>query len=888
MGDECGILRRKDWTDRRGSASNGKHTTSAAFAESPHSRHGTRSDTLLFVTSGGLGLSLGFISATPAHAQSTPFDGSASVTILALIAIAVGVAMVCAVYLMQYRAALTRENDALIAKIKSLDQTNNDLTAILSASDQRLLAYKAGDAPRVFGELPKEAAAPHTPQRFLEFADWLPSDAAGELAVHIERLIDRATPFLISLHTRADELIEVDGRTHGDLALVRFTHMAGLRAKLQRAGNELAEALGTVDTMQALLDTVPIPAWLRDGQGRLFWVNQAYSAAVEGGSPEDTIASRTEFLGETDRLAVAAAVREHSMFTGKLSTVVNADRHIFEITEIAGPLGSAGLAIDISDTENIRRELRQTIESQSETLDKLATAVARFDPDTRLAYNNAAFKELFGLKDEFLNSDPDHVAFLDHLRHAGVLPTETAFPSQRRQEDLAAYKATGPTETMWHLKGGKTLRVVATPHPQGGATFVFEDITERLKLEMEVKTVAQLQRETLDYLGEGVAVFGSDGRLRLSNPIFGTMFGLDESYLETKPRIQTFGELAKVAIELGPASGDGWHGLSVLVTSIDEMGRDPEAGEIQLSSGLTLAYKAVPLPNAQTMLTFSDVSDARAAERMLLEKNDALEEANRIKYDFVSFMSYELRSPLTTVIGFSQLLGEPELGSLNPRQSEYLEHINSSTRSLLAMVNDTLDLATIDANIMELEVSTVDIASRVENAVEGVQERLHENDLKLRIDLERSGGAFEADGARLTQILYNLLSNAANFAPQGSEIALAAYRSEDEAKICFAVTDRGPGIPAHKQEKIFERFEANAEGGRSSGPGLGLSIVKSLVELHGGKISVETPEGGGTRIVCALPARQTGSSPQGPVGSDATGQGKPAGRSPSSYRDAAE
>lgn len=825
---------------------------------------------------------------TPVCAQTTLIRDSAPMTVLALIAVALGTMMVCAVYLMKYRVALTRENDRLRAEIADRTQDASEFRALLGASDQRLLVYRGTERPRVFGELPKQAGSPTLPDRFLTFTEWLPTDSAGDLAAAIERLRMDATQFNLSLDTLSNELIEVTGRTHGGLALVRFAHTAGLRAKLKRAGTELSEALGTIDTMQALLDTAPLPAWLRDCDGKLYWVNQAFSKAVEGGSPQDVVEKGTEFLAETDRREVADAVSQYGLYTGKLSTVVDADRHIFDVTELAGQLGTAGLAIDVSETENIRRELRQTIDSQSETLDKLGTAVARFDPDTRLVYYNAAFKSLFELTDTFLQSDPDHVAFLDHLRHAGVLPTETAFPSKQRKEDLAAYSATDPTETMWHLSNGRTLRVVATPHPQGGATFVFEDITERLKLEMEIKTVAQLQRETLDYLGEGVAVFGSDGRLQLSNPIFGEMFDLDDTFLKSKPRIQTFEDAARIRIVDGTVGTPGWKPLSVLVTSIDENGRNSESGEIHLSNGMILTYKAVPLPNAQTMLTFSDVSDARAAERMLREKNEALEEANRIKYDFVSFMSYELRSPLTTVIGFSQLLAEPELGTLNERQTDYLEHINSSTRSLLAMVNDTLDLATIDAGIMELEVSSVEIAPRVENAVEGVRERLHENQLKLNVDLEKSGGLIEADGARLTQILYNLLSNATNFAPKGSQIDLEAWKSPDAEAVSFAVTDRGPGIPVDQVDRIFERFETNAEGGRSSGAGLGLSIVKSLVELHGGAIRVEAPEGGGTCVVCTLPVKQDRPDPNTPVGSDATGSSKPADRRKPTYRDAAE
>ena len=783
-----------------------------------------------------------------------------AMTLMSLVAILIGTAMICAVYLMRYRARLVDENEALRSEVAKLSNDAGERLALLAADDQRLLVYRGAGQPHVYGQLPAKAGTPQAHSRFLDFAEWLPVEVAGELAALIEQLRTTGRPFNESFDTLNGELVEIAGRTHGGIALVRFSHLGGLRVTLKTIEAEHAEAIATVETMQTLFDTAPAPTWLRGEDGRLVWVNRAYAEAVDLKDPAEAVERQVEFLGETDRRRIAETVATGPTFAGKLSTVVAADRHIFDVTETAGPLGTAGLAIDISETESVRRELRQTIDSQSETLDQLGTAVARFDAETRLSYHNAAFKDLFELTEPFLQGDLDHVALLDHLRSRGVLPTETAFPSQKRQEVLAAYKATEPTEDMWHLSDGRTLRVVATPHPQGGATFVFEDITEKLKLEMQIKTVIRLQRETIDYLSEGVAVFGSDGRLRLSNPVFAEMFGLEDDYLSTNPRIQTFRDLARIRAEVADR-GDIWSEFAIIVTSFDEMGRSSESSEMELSSGRTVAYRAVPLPNAQTMLTFSDVSDARAAERMLRERNEALEQANRIKNDFVKHVNYELRSPLTSIIGFSALLRAPETGPLNPKQSEYLDYIGSSTSSLLTIVNDILDLATIDAGIMELEVSDVDIAATVDHAIDGIRDRLLEHDIALDVDIAEAGTSFRADGPRLTQILFNLLSNAANFAPHGSTVELRAWREADA--VAFSVTDHGPGIPPEQIETIFERFESNPDGGRSSGAGLGLSIVKSFVELHHGTITVECPEGAGTRVTCVFPF-----SPDDPNGAD--------------------
>ena len=269
------------------------------------------------------------------------------------------------------------------------------------------------------------------------------------------------------------------------------------------------------------------------------------------------------------------------------------------------------------------------------------------------------------------------------------------------------------------------------------------------------------------------------------------------------------------------------------------------------AAGRTIAFAIVPLPNGQTMLTFSDISDARQAERMLREKNEALEQANQIKNDFVQHVNYELRSPLTNIIGFSALLRSTETGPLNERQSEYLDYIAVSTSSLLTIVNDILDLATVDAGIMELDLSEVDIVSTVEHAADGIRERLEEAEVTLRIDLAKAGETFMADSHRLTQILFNLLSNAANFAPAGTAVDVVATRGP--RAISFAVTDRGPGIPADQIDRVFERFESNPAGGRHSGAGLGLSIVKSFVELHRGTICIQSAPDEGTTVICDFP-----------------------------------
>ena len=256
------------------------------------------------------------------------------------------------------------------------------------------------------------------------------------------------------------------------------------------------------------------------------------------------------------------------------------------------------------------------------------------------------------------------------------------------------------------------------------------------------------------------------------------------------------------------------------------------------------------------MITFVDITDSVNVERALKDKNEALQRADQLKNDFVQHVSYELRSPLTNISGFAELLAMETTGPLNARQREYVEHIGSSSAALHTIINDILDLATVDAGIMELEIGEVQVDALVKEAAEAIGERLREHQLKLEIDSTSAPASFHADEQRVRQILFNLLSNAANFAPEGSTVRLAA-RGVDEG-IEFSVHDDGPGMPDEVLETVFNRFEPRPKRGRRRGAGLGLSIVKSFVELHGGSVDIETGTDAGTRVVCRFPAAPQG------------------------------
>jgi signal transduction histidine kinase len=286
-------------------------------------------------------------------------------------------------------------------------------------------------------------------------------------------------------------------------------------------------------------------------------------------------------------------------------------------------------------------------------------------------------------------------------------------------------------------------------------------------------------------------------------------------------------------------------------------------------------YAAMPLPDGATLLTFADVTDAKRYERALEERNEALIAADRMKNAFIGHISYEMRTPLTNIIGFSELLANPQFGPLNEKQREYLGDISVSSKSLLAIIDDILTLATMDAGAIELKPGPVDVRAVIDAAILGVREAAQRARLSILIAVADDAAQFVADEARVRQILYNLLSNAVGFSKSGDTIRVAAWR--EQGMMVFAVEDQGVGIPKDQQWRVFERFESRSHGSGHRGAGLGLSIVKSLVELHGGTVELESEPGHGTRVTVRLPehgrpAKRGEPTPQqGPTGPLAAG-----------------
>ena len=756
-----------------------------------------------------------------------------------------GAALLSAIWLIRERARTAADNLELRGRVAELGTSLQRSESLLNLKDQRLVVWsKAEPKPEIVGSLGLIAGVPEDRAGFLAFGRWLTPRAAASVEREIAALRDSGRSFAMVAETQLGGLIEVQGRMSSANSVVRFASLTEAHEAHARLRVDHDMLVAEHHGLRALIDALPMPFWLRERDGRLRWVNRAYSDAVDAQTPAVAVRDATELLPTAVREAIEQQHRSEQVYSQTVSTVIGGDRRVVAVTDVAGRDFRAGAAIDLSEAEGVREELRKVQRSHAETLDQLTTAVATFDQGEKLRFYNQAFQRLWSLDPAFLDSAPANALLLDRLRADGKIPEQ---PEWRRWKEtvLGAYRAVEPREDWWHLPDGRAIRVVANPSPTGGVTWVFENMTERMDLESRYNAAVRVQGETLDNLEEGVAVFGPDGRLRLSNPAFARLWGLSDEMTEQGTHIVAIRSACELSSRESP-----WPAFVADVTGFDEERRD-RRGQIEMNDGAILRYALIQLPNGQVMMTFVDVTDTVNVERALKEKNEALEMADHLKNDFVQHVSYELRSPLTNIIGFTELLGLPDTGPLTDRQRDYVDYIGSSSSVLLTIVNDILDLATVDAGIMELDIGEIDTRRIVHSAADLIADRLRDHDVRLDIDLKAAPASFRADENRVRQVLFNLLSNAANYAPEGSAVMLACRATADAIE--FSVHDDGPGIPQDLLDSVYRRFESRAVGGRRRGAGLGLSIVKSFVELHGGEVLIETGAGQGTTVTCRFP-----------------------------------
>ncbi|MCG8512266.1 MAG: PAS-domain containing protein, partial [Rhodospirillales bacterium] len=387
-----------------------------------------------------------------------------------------------------------------------------------------------------------------------------------------------------------------------------------------------------------------------------------------------------QLLGPDGQLAFANSASNNVTATADISPPENG--HEVEIQ------GGSKVRLSIpDDLLSAQNESAQSASVWFRVLETVSTAISVFDSRARLQFANSAYAGLWHLDSAWLETGPRLGDILDRLREERRLP-EVADYAAFRDEQVTEAKASGPpAESMMHLPDGRTLRRVVAPNPGGGIVIAFDDLSERLSLERSLNELNAVQRETLDNLFEGIAAFAADGSLRLSNPAFAQLWGFADDDMQAM-HVSRFAEALQASLIASRVSGP-----ASLMTAARLMSRTVQSGRFERQDGKIVEFATVPLPDGAVLISFLDVTDSARVEQALRQRAEALDAANRLKSEFIANVSYEIRTPLTTLMGFAEILTDQYFGGLNRRQMEYSRGILDSSRNLMSVVNDILDLA---------------------------------------------------------------------------------------------------------------------------------------------------------------------------------------------------
>jgi len=788
---------------------------------------------------------------------------------------AVSLAIACALWAAASNAEARRIHGQMRTRLRDAEGKVEQTDAVLAADPGLILIWGEAEGQAVSLPLPAadvpRGAAPMTPNQvsgdfegilgkhdrnpaelFRTFIARLSPEGLRGFAEALERLRGRGTPFNLVTERKDGGEFEINGQTIGPRAVVRVRDVTGAVREVSRLSGLLESSEGEAQSLGAFLHALPMPLWRRDAQGDLTWINEAYVRAVGATSPEDVIERQLEIAPHGQDLG-RSVFETQSPARERFETQSDDASRALDLVSLPMPAGSGGAALDVTEAAEAANSLSDLQSAHNRTLDNLSTAVAIFGPDKMLHYANAAFAELWALDPKWLAELPSHSEILERLREARRLPEQRDFRAWK-EDRLGLYtRLTSRTDEDWHLPDGRTLRLVTCPHPLGGLIFLYEDISGLVALESEKNTLIEVQRKTLDNLDEGIAVFGTDGRLELHNEAFEKIWVLAPAQLEGKPHVNEVITLCKDLYD----EEDDWRAIRARVTGGEEE-RTTTQQRIERLDGSILQFAVQPLRSGQTLVTFLDLTAAANVERALRERNDALEAADRLKSAFVENVSYQLRNPLNPILGFSEMLEKGIAGELNEQQTGYVKNVIEGGEQLRDLIDDILDLAMIEAGTLTLDVSEVDVAELLESASQMRVSRVGDSAITLALDVAENTGAIHADEKRLRQVLFNLLSNASRYTEEGGRIELGAVR--EGSNIRFWVKDTGAGIDAETQMHAFDSFASDGAPGAGKRPGLGLALVKSFVELHGGWVSLESQPGKGTTVTFVVPERAPSSA----------------------------
>jgi signal transduction histidine kinase len=775
------------------------------------------------------------------------------------------IALVLAAWAAGAALVMIRSNRG-VKRTKALKTSLKRMQALLDAAPALPLLVRVDGRIEGPDKLARMLGLAAMPKYMTELAPEAGGNAGGLTRAQVDQLWAKvqatqksAAPFRMALNLpRSQRSLALHGTladpqvSPGGAALVWVFDFTESHSELARLRAAASRATGDFAALVGLIEAAPMPMWFRGSDLTLQLVNQAYVDAVGGENAVEVVQNQIELLepedGRTPAEIAGASLSSQDKSERIVTATIHGARRTLRVSDLPlGQEGVAGYAIDIEEQQQVAREFRAFRDAQRAMLDQLSVGVAQFDPEERLTFANRPFRRLFSLTEEAVEARTPFDRFMAEARERGRTPEVRDFPEWRRERQ-AWFGMRESGEEAWPLPGGTHLRVVAQPMPDGGLVLITEDRTESLALSAVRDTLLRTRTATLDSLFEALAIFAPDGSVQLWNRSFAGTWGLTTELLDSHPSADEL--LTAIGRNLVRPDEASLIGAAVRAATLD---RREKEGRVELADGRTLRFAGIPLPDGNGLLTVLDITASQKAEQALRERAEALEEADAVKARFLANMSYEFRTPLTTIGGYAELL---KSGAASDPQAagEYVDAILTAVERLTEQVENVLDLSQSEAGLLPIRKERTDLLDFLTKLVREREEAIIAAGLSL--DLKgRRGRVVEADPRQMGRAIGNLLDNAITGTPEGGRIVIDLHKAPEGAEwaIEIVIADNGRGMTAQELARAQGGLKPAKDGAPERRTGLGIPLARQLIEAHDGTLELASRKGAGTTATIRLP-----------------------------------
>lgn len=704
------------------------------------------------------------------------------------------------------------------------------------------------------------------------------------------------------LHISGYHLLRTGDRATGTesdiLGCVLWVQDQSAQANQDFVRLEMVQARQEAVQLRAMLDALPFPVWRRDMHLDVVDANLAYKQMLETDLPVRRGPLPELLRGPLDRVGIQIAehaltpqndghanqvVEEHHLVIGgkrlllsfsecAISPLLSLNRGSmpeetdmsFDMSQVTlAREGTIGWAQDLTDQETMQRDLQRHTRSHQQTLQNLTIPIEIYGPDQRLRFYNDAYAKLWDLDVMWLDTRPKMTEVLEQMRISRKLPEVANFPAFKEARQRLFTMLVDPQTDLNHLPDGTVLRMTVAPHPLGGLILTYEDVTDRLALQRSYNELIDVQRETLDQLYEGVAVYGSDGRVKLCNPSFLRLWQLPVDLLEEKPHISDIVSMTRAFFDPVGAWEDYHNWMIDLIADPKQ-----ENGRLERNDHSILEYSCVPLPDGGVLFTYLDITRSSRSERQLHQKMESLEISRQVRGAYLEAVLSNVMTPMSRISGFADILVNSYAGALNDQQIEFAHSIRQTAH----FVTETLmDVMSQKDFLLDLDQSTNDEIS----AITTMQDILSQIDQLCREDLRRAEISLIQDiqpvaehvqiaAPYLKQALFALIqevTQAAIFRRLGGQDSQALHilvnklsetGPESETESGYVTIDITCHLPLQTEDSLVaqEMLEANS-GDTTDSPAY--RLLAKVITYHHGQIKQTILENRQQQIHITLP-----------------------------------